>query len=133
VGCALALRGSTCGTPWECSGTECDPVCSPTSPGLFSIIEGYVVANEETGPELWITTAPGECAPPGPNPVGERCDAFEEDGVDCAEGLICYYWGDVVMGCDGECRPPGTECTLDEDCTDGDVCVHGYCEWCCPG
>ncbi|MBN1774112.1 MAG: hypothetical protein JXB32_22830 [Deltaproteobacteria bacterium] len=132
VGCALSLRGSTCGIPWECTGTECERSCSPDHVPMYSIVEGYVVASEATGPELWVTTQPYECAPPGPNPAGERCH-IDSAEPDCADGLICFYWGDVVMGCDGECRPVGTECTVDEDCADGDVCVHGYCEWCCPG
>jgi hypothetical protein len=132
IGCALTLRGSTCGIRWECTGTECDPSCSPERVPMYSIYEGYVVASDAAGPELWVTTRPEECAPPGPNPAGERCHAFDE-APDCTDGLVCYYWGDVVMGCDGECRAPGTMCTGDEDCPDGDVCYYGYCEWCCPG
>lgn|GEM_PF-7117576 len=48
----------------------------------------------------------------------------------CAEGLICYFWGDVVMLCSGTCRYPGNECQVDSDCHDDEVCYYGYCEWC---
>jgi hypothetical protein len=132
IGCALTVRGSTCGIPWECGGTECDPTCSPVDLPYYGLVEGYIVGSDATGPEFWITTTPTECGPPGPNPDGGRCHAFDE-ASDCADGLFCYYWGDVIMGCDGTCRAPGTECTGDEDCRDGDICYHGYCEWCCPG
>jgi len=98
------------------------------------VIQGYIVDTEEHGIELWVTNTPDECGPAGPNPEGASCDLMGEN--ECAEGLICFYWGDVIAGCDGTCRPPGTECTEEtqaEDCAADQICHEGYCVWCCPG
>lgn len=133
--CQLVLRGSACGTLLECSGTECDPDCTFDEGFMERTVQGYVVDTEEHGVELWVTNTPDECGPAGPNPEGAACDIM--GGVnECADGLICFYWGDVIMGCDGICRPPGTECTeetQEEDCGEEQICHEGYCVWCCPG
>ncbi len=116
-----------------CEGTECSGSCSfgdlQWRGGLA--IQGYLVDAEEGGWEIWPLHGLDDCAPAGPNPEGAPCEPFNDES--CAEGLFCYYWGDVIMGCDGVCRPPGDECEVDTDCDEGDVCYHGYCEWCCPG
>jgi hypothetical protein len=134
--CAITLRGSVCGEPWACTGTDCDSTCSPDELVLAWRLtaEGYLV-DSAYGVELWPVAPIDECGPRGPNPAGASCQAFD-DGGGCAEGLVCHYWGDVVTVCDGTCVLPGTECTeetQEEDCPEGDVCYQGYCEWCCPG
>lgn len=85
------------------------------------------------GWELWPTVLWPDCPPVGPNPVGAPCDVTGEAPHGCAEGLVCFYWGDEITACDGGCRTPGTECTVDDDCVGDDVCHLGYCVWCCPG
>lgn len=131
--CTMTLRGSTCGRAWGCTGDECSPSCSPPYPMGAVAVEGYLVDSEAEGWEVWPTTLPGDCPPVGPNPEGASCDVMDEDPYGCADGLVCFYWGDVIWSCDGECRPPGTECTIDDDCDGDDVCYLGYCVWCCPG
>jgi len=133
--CEIAVRGSACGAPWECGGTECDPSCSPydprTSPSI-EVVQGWLVDSELEGFEIWAMGSAGDCPPPGPNPEGEPCNALE-DGGGCADGLHCFYWGDTIFACDGTCRPWGEECDTDPDCPPDDVCYMGYCVWCCPG
>jgi hypothetical protein len=131
LGCMVSMRGSVCGEPWECGGTECSPQCSPRLLANEVVVTGYLVDSVYDGWEIWVVSKDNDCPPPGPNPEWAPCTPLGDD--DCAEGLFCYYWGDVVMDCIGTCRPPGTECATAEDCDEGDVCYHGYCEWCCPG
>ncbi|MBN1769923.1 MAG: hypothetical protein JXB32_01580 [Deltaproteobacteria bacterium] len=131
--CTMALRGSTCGRAWGCTGDECSPSCSPPYPMGTVVTEGYLVDSEADGWELWPTVSWPECPPAGPNPEGAPCDVMGDDPHGCAEGLVCFYWGDEITACDGECRPYGTECTVDDDCAGDDVCHLGYCVWCCPG
>ncbi|NMC69882.1 MAG: hypothetical protein GYA57_07410 [Myxococcales bacterium] len=131
--CTISLRGSTCGRAWDCSGDECSPSCSPPHPMGPVVTEGYLVDSETDGWELWPTVLWPDCPPAGPNPAGAPCDATGEDPHGCAAGLVCFYWDDVISACDGVCRPPGTECTVDDDCIGDDVCHLGYCVWCCPG
>ncbi len=134
LGCRVSIRGSACGVPWECSGTECDPVCSPPADtwGLF-LVQGYVVDSALDGLEIWAMNTVEDCPPPGPNPAEASCTPYEGPEGQCDDGLICFFWGDVLDRCIAVCRPPGTECAVDADCTDGDVCHQGYCVWCCPG
>lgn len=131
--CTMTLRGSTCGTPWNCTGDECRASCSPPYPMGSVVTEGYLVDSEADGWELWPTTLPPDCPPAGPNPEGAPCDVMGDDPYGCADGLVCFYWGDEITACDGVCRPHGTECTVDSDCDGDDVCHLGYCVWCCPG
>lgn len=129
--CNIILMGSVCGEPWECGGTECEPSCSPRLLSNRATFTGYLVDSEHDGFELWIMSWDNDCPPPGPNGEGEPCTPM--GGDDCAEGLFCFYWGDVIDDCIGTCRLPGDECTIDTECDDGEVCYHGYCMWCCPG
>ncbi|MBI5501759.1 MAG: hypothetical protein HY907_16065 [Deltaproteobacteria bacterium] len=131
IACQFTLRGSTCGVPWSCSGSECDASCTPEPTWGELWLDGYLVDTDADGWEFWPITSPEECAPRGPNPEGAACTPFE-DG-DCAAGLFCFFWGDVLAPCIGECRTEGTECLLETDCPPGETCYHGYCEWCCPG
>lgn len=134
LGCQATIRGSACGVPWECSGTECAPECSPPEDTWGQMrIQGYVVDSELDGFEIWAMNTVEDCPPPGPNPAEASCTPYDEPEGQCAEGLICFFWGDVLDRCIATCRPPGTECALDTDCDDGDVCHEGYCVWCCPG
>lgn len=132
--CMITVRGSACGVPWECTGTECDHTCTPdleTWGWIF--LQGYVVDSEAGGFELWAMNGPDDCPPPGPNPVDATCTPYSGLEGQCQEDLICFYWGDVMDRCVATCRPPGDECTVDEDCPPEDVCHEGYCMWCCPG
>ena len=131
LACEFTVRGSYCGTPWDCGGTECAPACTPLPIFGALWLDGYVVDSDVGGWELWPTTDFDDCAPAGPNPEGAACTPGE-DG-ECADGMYCHYWDDVLFLCAGECRHEGTECTVDPDCGDGRVCYHGWCEWCCPG
>jgi hypothetical protein len=131
IACSFTLRGSVCGVPWSCSGTECHATCTPEPIWGPLWLDGYLVDDDANGWEFWPITPADECAPRGPNPAGAACTPGVDS--DCEPGLHCHYWDDVVFPCAGECRPEGTECVLDTDCVDGDVCYHGYCEWCCPG
>jgi len=131
IACQFTLRGSTCGVPWSCSGSECDATCTPEPTWGELWLDGYLVDTDTEGWEFWPITSPEECAPRGPNPEGTACTPFE-DG-DCADGLFCYFWGDVLAPCIGQCRTEGTECLVEADCAAGETCYHGYCEWCCPG
>jgi len=132
LACNVTLRGSTCGVPWSCSGTECDPHCTPEPVWGELWLDGYLVDADVGGWELWPITGSEDCAPRGPHPEGTGCTPFGTDD-ECADGLFCYYWGDVVFPCVGTCRPEGTECVVEADCPTGDTCYRGYCEWCCPG
>jgi hypothetical protein len=128
--CSIALMGSVCGEVYACGGTECSPDCSPRLLQNYSTYTGYVVDDSE-GAELWVTRWDDDCPPLGRNPEGASCTPMGDD--DCAEGLVCFYWGDVLDNCIATCMPFGTECTFDTDCDEGDVCHQGYCMWCCPG
>jgi hypothetical protein len=136
--CAITVRGSVCGQPWECTGRDCEATCSPDQL-MYAwrlATEGYLV--DAAGViEVWPLTPIEECGPRGPNPAGAPCSVYDDDDEGgCAEGLVCHYWGDVISICDGTCMLPGTECaeeTEELDCPEGDVCYQGYCEWCCPG
>ena len=132
LSCAISLRGSNCGRPWECSGTECEPSCSPGRLSGDRTMTGYLIDSEAEGWELWVLADEEDCPPYGPNPEGSPCTPFSETS-DCAEGLFCFFWGDVVAPCIGTCRAPGTECSIDPDCDEGETCYQGYCMWCCPG
>ncbi len=132
LGCSVTLRGSVCGDSWACDGTECTSDCTTIVLSRL-VVQGYLVDSyspfTRTWIELWPLHTPyDDCTPFGPNPEGAPCDIFEEN--QCEEGLICFYWGDTIIGCDGICRPPGTECTPEteiEDCPDDNVCHEGYC------
>jgi hypothetical protein len=129
--CAVSLRGSLCGLEYSCSGTECNADCSPRELQNYSTFTGYLVDSASDGMELWITSNDNDCPPEGLNPEGAPCTPMGDD--DCMEGLHCFFWGDVLDNCIGECRPMGTECMFDTDCDEGDLCFMGYCMWCCPG
>jgi Cys-rich repeat protein len=129
--CGISLRGSVCGVPYECTGTECDMDCSPRILSNRGTFTGYLVDSEHDGFELWIMSDDDDCPPDGLNAEGETCTPLGDD--DCMEGLYCFYWGDILDDCLGTCRPWGTECTTDTQCGEGEVCYMGYCEWCCPG
>jgi hypothetical protein len=126
--CEFVVRGATCGTRWECTGTECDHSCSPPEPVYPPLLEGYLVDSRVGGWELWPTVPPGECPPAGRNPEGAPCEMGED--AECMDGLFCIFWGDVVMGCDGTCMPEGGECAEGgPECPPDQYCQHGYCGW----
>lgn len=65
---------------------------------------------------------------------GDRCTHGHDEH--CMGDLICYDYTDMVMDCGATCLPIGSECVEGQDCIDagnGDVCIDGYCETCCPG
>jgi hypothetical protein len=67
-----------------------------------------------------------DCPPAGSNPEGASCSSFDDD-QQCASGLFCIFFGDIVAPCTGTCRPAGTECTPTGGCSAGERCLHGYC------
>lgn len=129
--CAFVVQGSVCGTPWNCTGTECSPSCTPPlRRGEYLTVTGYLVDFEGGARgrtwEIWPVTMANDCPPAGPNPAGSPCTGFEGD-EQCAAGLFCIYFYDVVAPCTGTCRPQGTDCVSDTDCGPWEWCQHGYC------